>query len=73
MPKYTIYDYNEEPVFYCKECLSLRVRGVEDQDYCDECGSTDIGITDINTWIKMYSERYGEDKIVKEYSIYKAD
>ena len=38
--------YNEEPVLYCKHCLSLKVRFVprmKDSDYCDECGSTDIG------------------------------
>lgn len=72
MPKYSIDEYNQEPVFYCKECLSLRIRGVEDQDYCDECGCTDILETDIFTWVKLYADAYGEDKIVKEYSIYKA-
>lgn len=38
-------DYNEVPVLYCKHCLSLNIRNIprmEDSDYCDECGSTDI-------------------------------
>ena len=39
-------EYNLEPVLYCKHCLSLKVLSVpkmEDSDYCDDCGSTDIG------------------------------
>ena len=36
----------EESVYFCKGCLSLRVKtmhnGVEYVDYCDSCGSTSI-------------------------------
>ena len=36
-------NYNDIPVHYCAECLSLKVRVYnEDMDYCEECGSTDI-------------------------------
>lgn len=49
--------YNREPVYYCKECLSLKVRDVEDLMFCDDCGSTDIGETDIFTWEQMVKER----------------
>lgn len=55
-------DYNSEPVFYCKNCLSLKVRditNVEDSDYCDECGSTDIGKSSIEEWEKLYENKYG--------------
>lgn len=55
-------DYNSEPVFYCKNCLSLKVRdipNVEDSDYCDECGSTDIEKSSIEEWEKLYENRYG--------------
>ena len=41
-----IVEYNEEPVFYCKRCLSLRIMNipkVEDSDFCDTCNGTDIG------------------------------
>ena len=46
-------DYNEVPVLYCKHCLSLKIRDIprmEDSDYCDECGSTNIGECSIEEW-----------------------
>ena len=55
-------NYNEEPIFYCKSCLSLKIRSVpnmEDSEFCDECSSTDIGQCSIEEWEKMYIERYG--------------
>lgn len=36
------YEYNKEPVHYCAKCLSLRIVGIDDFEYCDICGSTDI-------------------------------
>lgn len=60
--------YNNEPVFYCKSCLSLKVKTVvvdSDLDYCDECGSTDIGQTSIEEWRRLYKERYGFDYLDK--------
>ena len=62
-------NYNDEPVFYCKSCLSLAVKTVVsglDLDYCDECGSTDIEQTHIEEWRKLYRERYGFDYLTKE-------
>lgn len=62
MNKLSTEEYNSIPVLYCKKCLSLKVMnlvGMEDFDYCDECGTTDIGETDIETWKKFYKERYG--------------
>ena len=56
----TINDYNDEPVHYCKNCLSLRVKIVGGFDFCDECGSTNIETTHIDNWDKLYQERYGE-------------
>ena len=54
-------DYNEEPVFYCKHCLSLKIRdaGLPDLLYCDDCGSADIYSTSIEEWEKLYIERHG--------------
>lgn len=57
-------EFNTEPVFYCKHCLSLRIKavpGLSHLDYCDECGATDIAQTDIETWRKMYREKFGFD------------
>lgn len=57
-------DYNAEPVSYCKHCLSLKVRILnENTDYCDDCGSTLMDVTDIASWEKMYKEKYGNTLI----------
>ncbi len=40
--------YDSIPVAYCKNCLSLKIMSLNDSlDYCDECGSTDIELSDI--------------------------
>ena len=54
-------DYNDIPVFYCRKCLSLCI--LEDSeygDYCQECGSTDIGQIQIEEWEKLYNESLKE-------------
>lgn len=56
---YTTEEYNDEPVFYCKNCLSLKIKVVGGYDFCDDCGSTHIETTHINNWEKLYEERYG--------------
>lgn len=56
----TIDDYNDEPVHYCKQCLSLKIKIVGGFDFCDDCGSTDITTDHIDNWDKLYQERYGE-------------
>lgn len=54
-------EFNNEPVVFCKHCLSLAIRVIDreddDLDYCDHCGSTDLGKTDIETWEFMYKQR----------------
>lgn len=60
--------YNDEPVFYCKNCLSLKIKTVvvnSDLDFCDDCGSTDVESAHIDDWKKLYRERYGFDFINK--------
>lgn len=60
--------YDEEPVYYCKRCLSLNIRQmpyVKDQDYCGECGTTDIATTSIEEWKEMYKKKYGHEFIIK--------
>lgn len=55
-------EYSADPIFYCKHCLSLKIRDVEhieDSEYCDDCGSTNIGQADIKDWEAMYVARYG--------------
>lgn len=63
-------DYNSEPVFYCKNCLSLRIRtvpGLENGEFCDECNSTNVGQCSIEEWRAMYKAKYGFDFLEKEY------
>lgn len=60
--------YNEVPVHYCKKCLSLNIKtvpGMNDLDYCDECGATDIDKTDIETWRTKYKNKFGFDYLDK--------
>ena len=61
--------YDEEPVFYCKNCLSLKIRTLEDLGldicYCEKCSNTDIEQTDIFTWEELYKNKYGH-KYLKE-------
>lgn len=62
-------DYNKVPVFYCKKCLSLKIRNIpsmEDSDYCDECGSTDIAESSIEDWEELYKSKHGH-KYLDEY------
>ena len=56
------FNYNDIPVYYCKQCLSLKIKTIPhimDMDYCDDCNSTNIGKTSIFEWEKMFEERYG--------------
>ena len=49
---------NYEKVWYCADCLSLRVICIdEDECYCDSCGSTDIRQTTNEQWDKLYEQR----------------
>jgi hypothetical protein len=55
-------EYNNEPVYFCKECLSLKVMnvaGLKGACYCDDCGGTDIGETSIEEWEQLYKKRHG--------------
>lgn len=63
-------EYNAEPVYYCKRCLSLRILDVsflDNSEYCDECGSTDIGTCSIEEWEKLYESRYGHSFLNNTY------
>ena len=66
-------NYNNEPLFYCKHCLSLAIKFVGDVDYCEECGGTEIEQTDIHIWEEKYKKKYGVEylKIKKNGSINK--
>lgn len=60
-------NYDEDPVVYCPRCYSLKIKHVDvtDTDCCMECGCTEVKETDIETWEKMYKERYGHKYVEK--------
>ena len=63
-PNYSKEDYNNVPVYYCKDCLSLLIHQYDiHTDYCAKCGNTDIGVTTIDKWEKMYFDKYGKKSI----------
>lgn len=56
----------EEPVIYCRQCLSLNIMVEGDMDVCGNCGSVDTNWTDIDRWEIMYTKRYGKPLINKK-------
>ena len=66
MPKKKEYD--DDPVYYCKRCLSLKVFPIsqeDNQDYCADCGSANIGTASIEEWKVLYEKMYGHPYIKK--------
>lgn len=60
--------YDNEPVYYCKRCLSLKIKPVPfvtGQDYCGECGTTDVACAGIDEWRELYRKRYGHDYVMR--------
>lgn len=57
--------YNNEPVFYCKDCMSLAILNVDNYNYCRDCGSTDVDVCMIDDWEQMYELKHGV-KFLKE-------
>lgn len=63
-------EYNNIPVHYCRNCMSLRtmnVAGMQEACYCDECGSTDILEASIEEWDTLYKEKYGFNYLNNNY------
>lgn len=62
-----IEDYNEEPIQYCKRCLSLKIKHEDAvaSDYCGDCGCTDIQEASIYEWENLYRIKYKHDFIKK--------
>lgn len=66
--KLTKETYNSIPVYYCKDCGSLRIMTMgdtEDDDYCDNCGSTTIGKASIDVWIDLQETKFKTIKPIK--------
>lgn len=60
-------EYNLEPVYYCDNCLSLRIKTFDSNiDFCSECGNTDIANTSIVEWEKLYHNKYNKNHLTHE-------
>lgn len=68
-------EYNSIPVYYCKHCGSLAVMAMPGfvNDYCDKCGSTDIGKASIEVWLDLQKTVYQkkEEERPKRFNIFK--
>ena len=58
-------EYNEEPITFCKRCLSIRIRSEVNSNgdeicFCEECGSTKMAETNVFNWEHLYKETYGK-------------
>lgn len=65
------YEYNQEPVYYCRHCLSLKIRdaGLPDLLYCEDCGSADILSANVTDWENLYRSKYGFKFLDKTYKL----
>lgn len=61
-----INEYNEIPVYYCKECLSLKIISLDqEQCFCDQCGGMDIDTCTIEDWENMFEQKYNHKFVNK--------
>jgi ferredoxin-like protein FixX len=60
-------EYDLEPVEYCSNCYSLKIKyeEVTDSEYCMDCGCSDILSTSIEEWEKLYEKKYGHKLVEK--------
>lgn len=60
-------EYDEEPVYYCANCYSLKVQYEDsiDADCCMDCGCSNIEQTSIQNWEAMYQQRYGKKFVLR--------
>lgn len=56
--KTSVEEYNNIPVHYCKNCLSLKIFVFDkDTDYCGDCGGADIGTAHIDEVLSMKNNK----------------
>jgi ribosomal protein L37AE/L43A len=44
--------FNDIPVHYCSDCLSLKVLEADGVPYCEKCGNTVVNTASIEEWDK---------------------
>ena len=62
-----INDYDSEPIAFCANCLSLKIKHEDsiDMDYCSDCGSSEIMEAPVEQWEILYEKKYGKKYVVK--------
>ena len=60
--------YNDEPVYYCANCLSLGIKSLEYSKICEcsVCHSTVIKKSSIYEWEQKYRELYNNEFLNKQ-------
>lgn len=59
-------NYDDEPVHYCKHCLSLdNPKLLDNIEYCKYCGSTDFEDDSIEVWETLFENKYKQGKFLK--------
>lgn len=53
-------NYNDEPIYYCKNCLSICIINGKFMDYCADCGSTNISQTSMEEYDEIRYKRFGK-------------
>lgn len=55
--------YDDEPIHFCTNCLSLKIKEIGDNTNfyaCLDCGCTEIEEDDLDEWIRLYNVKYGK-------------
>lgn len=68
--------YDDIPVHYCRECLSLRVMRIHERSdacFCDDCGSTDIASASFEEWEERYKDKYGDMFLNKDNKLWRKE
>lgn len=65
---YSKKEYNDEPIFYCKNCLSLSIKEISNAGLhvCLECGTPKQEESTVDEWNQLYIERYGKSFLSTE-------
>lgn len=59
-------NFDDEPVHYCKYCLSLdNPETIDDTEYCKYCGSTEFEDSLIEEWENKFEAKYKQGKFLK--------
>lgn len=67
--EYSQEEINSIDVYYCADCLSLRIRSTDDElFFCDSCFCTNIEKTNIKEWEKLYQGRYKRSYLIKKFN-----